>query len=181
MTITPWELQHSETAFETPYFRLRRDVCRLPDGRIVPDYYVYESVSVAMVFALTRAHEVLLVEQYKHGWGEVLLELPAGMCESDNPLHDAQRELLEETGYQAEHWQPLGRYIPSPTRANNEIHTFLALDAELVAPQALDNNEEILVHRLPLGEMLTVIDTGRVRVADSVATIYAALRRLGKL
>lgn len=176
-----WQIQHSTTALDTAWFRIRRDECQRSDGHIIPDYYVYESVPVAIIFAVTPAHEVLFVEQYRHGWGDVMLELPAGMCESADPLHDAQRELLEETGYASSHWQPLARYIANPTRANNEVYTFLALDVSRVAEQTLDSDEAITVHRLPLDSLLETVDSGRVRVLDSVLTIYAALRRLGRV
>lgn len=175
-----WRVMGSSTAFETPYFHLRQDVCELPNGRIVPDYYVYESVDVAMVFAVTADNTVLMVEQYKHGWGDMLLELPAGMCQSETPLEDAKRELLEETGFTSSEWQALGSYIASPTRANNSIHTFMARNAIQITAQALDHNEDIRVHHVPLTDLLPMIEQGRIRVLDSVLTIYRALRLLEK-
>jgi 8-oxo-dGTP pyrophosphatase MutT (NUDIX family) len=170
-----WRVLDSNIAFATPYFRIRQDACELPNGRIVPDYYVYESVDVAMVFALTTQNTVLMVEQYKHGWGDVLLELPAGMCQSATPLEDAQRELLEETGFVSSDWRSLGSFIASPSRANSTIHTFFARDATQVAAQALDHNEDIRVHHVPLSNLMPMIEDGRIRVVDSVLAIYRGL------
>lgn len=175
-----WHVERSELLLDTPYFRLRRDTARLPDGRIVPDYYVVEARPIVVVFALTTADEVLLVEQYKHGWGDVLLELPAGLCDGDaDPLAEAQRELLEETGCAAPDWEPLGSFIPNPTRANNEVHLFMARGAHVVAAQALDPNEDILVRRAPLSDIRAYVADGRVRVLDSVLAIERGLARLG--
>lgn len=175
-----WHIEHSEPLLDTPYFRLRRDTARLPDGRLVADYYVMEARPIVVVFALTTADEVLLVEQYKHGWGDVLLELPAGLCDGDaDPLAEAQRELLEETGCAAPDWKPLGSFIPNPTRANNEVHLFMARGAHVVAAQALDPNEDILVRRVPVSMIRAYVDDGRVRVLDSVLAIERGLARLG--
>lgn len=175
-----WQVERSDLLLDTPYLRLRRDTARLPDGRVVPDYYVVEAHPIVVVFALTTTDEVLLVEQYKHGWGDVLLELPAGLCDGHaDLLAEAQRELLEETGYAAPNWERLGAFISNPTRANNEVHLFMARGAHVVAAQALDPNEDILVRRAPLGGIRAYVADGRVRVLDSVLAIERGLARLG--
>ena len=56
---------------------------------------------------------VLLVEQYRPAAGRHMLELPAGTIDrSEPPIDCAQRELQEETGYTAEHWEPSDTSIP---------------------------------------------------------------------
>jgi len=174
-----WHIQRSDGVLETPYFRLRRDEVRLPGGRIVPDYYVMENSAIVVIFAVTTDDHLLLVEQYKHGWGDVLLELPAGMADSDDPLQAARRELLEETGHSAAHWELLGRFIPSPTRSTSEVFLYMAQGAAATAPQHLDANEQITVRRVPLGQVRAALNAGDVRVLDSVLAMERGLARLG--
>jgi 8-oxo-dGTP pyrophosphatase MutT (NUDIX family) len=58
-----------------------------------------------------------MVRQYKHGAREILLELPGGLCDANEPPEEAaQRELLEETGYAADRLTPLATLHDDPTR-----------------------------------------------------------------
>lgn len=172
-----WQRLDSKIALDTPYFRIRQDTCRLPDGREIDDYYVHESQDIVLIFAVTTDNQVLLVEQYKHGIGEICVELPAGFCEPDSPspLDDAKRELREETGYTSDTWHKLTTLICNPTRFNNHAHLYLALDANHTDTQSLDPNEAIQVHFIPLGEIKQAILEGQVKVADSVTGILLAL------
>ncbi len=90
------------------------------------------------VIALTDREDVVLIRQYRHGIGEVTLEIPGGLMDADEPLAAAKRELLEETGYRAEEWIDLGYVHPNPAIQNNRCYTFLALGAKLAGAQSLD-------------------------------------------
>lgn len=171
-----WRTLTSRLVFQTPYFRLRQDTCQRPDGARIDDYYVMEMPDVAVIVALTPEREVLLVEQYKHGYGDVLLEIPGGLVDADDAdsLTAAQRELREETGYAAARLQPLGALINDPTRRNNRVHGFLALDAQPVGEQHLDANEEISVRRVPYDEIPGLIARGEIQTVDAVAFLMRA-------
>lgn len=157
--------------------QLRQDTCELPNGHIVPDYYVVEERHVGQVFALTADRQVILVEQYKHAIGDICLELPGGIFEQDGADHalaEARRELIEETGYDAREYVPLGTFLMNPTRLNNCIHTFFARDAFPVGLQNLDEHENITLRLLPLEAVLEKVRNGQICAQSSVAGIYAA-------
>lgn len=177
MQMDKWQRLDSDTALDTPYFRIRRDVCKLPDGRTIDDYYVYEADDIALVVPITQDDTFVLVQQYKHGISEVCLEIPGGFCEpdTDDPLIDAQRELREETGYTSDSWHKLTALITDPTRSNNRVHIYLALDATRTADQSLDPNEDIRVSQIPKSEIRSAIFSGKINVTDSVAGILLAL------
>jgi ADP-ribose pyrophosphatase len=95
-----WERLSSERLMETPYFVLRSDKLRLPDGAIKDPYYVLERPDAAIVFPLTGSGEVVLVRQYRAAIDSIELGLPAGLVEEgEEPQKAARRELMEETGY----------------------------------------------------------------------------------
>jgi putative hydrolase of HD superfamily len=74
----------------------------LPDGKSA-DWDVLEDRDTAVVLALTRAGEVVLVREFRPGPGRVLDEMPGGLIDpGEAPLAGAARELLEETGYEGE-------------------------------------------------------------------------------
>src|SRR5579872_3649919 len=98
-----WRVTASHYVIDTPHLRLREDTVELPDGTIVERYFVRESRGFVVIFALTPDRRVVLVRQYKHGIGRVVLELPAGAIDpGETPMETARRELSEETGYEAD-------------------------------------------------------------------------------
>lgn len=83
----------------------------------------------------------MLVEQYRYVFDRTLLEIPAGKREpGEDPLTTARRELREETGAEAAHWQPLGAVLPSPGCYGEVLHLYLARDLTFGATHPTPTN-----------------------------------------
>lgn len=157
MAATPgkWQVLHSETMIENRWLTVRCDRCRTSAGRIVPDYYVIHKPDYAIMVAITAQRHVILVRQYKHPAGELVLELPAGYIQSGEAPEDcAYRELLEETGYHAKRIRHLGTLKTSPAVLTNHAHVFLCEELHNTQQQHLDPNEEIEILSVPLADIL---------------------------
>ncbi|WP_375437547.1 NUDIX hydrolase [uncultured Hymenobacter sp.] len=178
--IKPWTTLSSELVFHHRWYKLRRDHVQLPTGQVLDDYFVSVRANVALIFALTADEHVILVRQYKHGIGEILIEVPGGVVDEGetSPLAAAKRELLEETGYVSDEIEPLLEVSDNPTKDTNRIYFFLARNARLVAAQHLDETENIEVLRVPLAGVEAMILGGEIRVSGSIALCLLALRKL---
>jgi ADP-ribose pyrophosphatase len=178
-----WQVKDSNLLFDHRWAKVRRDSCILPDGSEIDDYYYWEGNDFAQVFALTSENKVILVRQYKHGVKEIVLELPAGMIESvdGDPLIAAQRELLEETGFEAESWQSLGVLHVSSAKATTRAYPFLAQNAQWRHSPSLDDTEDIQVIFCSIPEILNLIAEGSIRDSHSIATCFKALRALERI
>jgi ADP-ribose pyrophosphatase len=110
---------------------------------------------VAMV-AVTDDRKLVLVEQYRIPVGRNVIGLPAGLVgdvpsQADEPLEAAvRRELLEETGYQADHVERLFDGAPSAGLSNETLTFFLATGLTKVAAGGGDETEDITIHEVPL-------------------------------
>ena len=90
------------------FLEVRRDDVRLPDGAAATREYVVHPGAVAIVPLLDDGR-LVLERQFRYPVGRVLLEFPAGKIDpGESTLRCAQRELLEETGYQAREWARAG-------------------------------------------------------------------------
>lgn len=177
-----WELLSSKYIFKDNWATLRADTCKMPNGNIVDPYYVLEYPDWANVVALTKGNEVILIHQYRHAAGEVILELPGGCIEKgESPEDGVRRELLEETGYIFENIEQLSTLYANPATGNNKTHCFLATGGVKVQDQDLDSGEEIIVELVSLEKLKSLLLTNKIAQALHVSGIFYALIRLGIL
>jgi len=171
-----WQVTASSYVLDSPYLRIRRDRIVLPDGTVIEDYYVRESRGYVIVFALTDDGNVVLVRQYKHGIGKMLLELVAGAIdEGEDPHQTARRELAEETGYAARSIEYVRSFVTDPTNANTLAHLFFARGAYRAGEQDLDVTEDITVELATLDELRGLLRTGAIESMPHVGAIYFML------
>ena len=141
-----WKLLAREYLFRhPPWLTVRHDRLELPNGNILPDYYVLEYPDWVNVLPITEDGHIVMVTQYRHGTGRVLTELPAGVLEKKDatPLDGAKLELLEETGYGGGDWQLLTQLSSNSATTNNLTHCFLARGVKRVGSQHFDPGEDI--------------------------------------
>ena len=125
-----WKVLKSKEILKLGFFRMRDDECELPDGRVMPHYYVIEFADWVNVLPITTDGQVIAVEQFRHGSDLVHLEIPGGSLDprtGETPETAGSRELLEETGYAPAKMIYCGYHYPNPALQNNKLHTFLAL------------------------------------------------------
>lgn len=156
--------------------KLRVDEVELPNGHILPEYHVLEYPDWTLSMCLADDGHLILVDQYRHATGHMSLEFASGMLEKgEQPLNGAQRELLEETGYEAEDWTLLGSWAPDPSRHSNVGHVFLCRGAQPTARQRLDVSEEMTIVPMRPTDVDASIRNGRISHGLHVAAFYRAV------
>ena len=160
-------------------FAIVEQALRLPSGRTVVRQLVKHPGAVVIIPQLEDGR-LMLIAQHRFAVGETLLEFPAGTLEpGEEPLQCARRELIEETGYRAEHWRALGILYSSPGFCDERQHLFVA--SGLVPAHAAGDEDEILeVKRLTVREVERAIADGALVDAKSIAA-YARAKLQGVL
>lgn len=180
--IEKWTTLSSKLVFDHRWYRLRQDTVALPNGQIVDDYFVSLRPDIATVLPITADGQIVFGRQYRHGIGEILLELPAGTFDpAEEPVAVAQRELAEETGYTADCWEAIATFYNNPVKQNNRIHLFKAQPVwPTGAPQQLDSTEDIEIVLKPIAAVPELIASGEICVAGTITALMLGLPALIK-
>lgn len=173
----PWKTLSSQILVDDEWMRLRADECRLPDGPTLSPYYVIEERDWVHVMAMDDAAQIVLVRQYRYAAQAFCTELPGGVVDAgETPLNAAQRELLEETGFEAGQWQAICSYYANPARQTNRVHVFLARQLSPPAAQTLDSSEEIAVSKVSVDEAMSLITQGEFSQGMHIGSLLLCLR-----
>lgn len=161
------------------FLRVEAHTVRFPSGQQIDDWGWVVTPDYVNVVAVTTTGEFLCFRQTKYAAQGETLAIVGGYLEAgEDPLAAAQRELLEETGYQATTWQTLGRYVVDGNRGCGTAHLFLATEATWVQPIDADDLEEqdfLLLSRDAVNQALLA---GEFQVLAWGAAIGLALLRL---
>ena len=170
----PCRMEHwesSEVVYRGKLVNLRTGQVRLDDGSTAFREVVEHAGGVGVVPCL--GDSVALIRQYRIAIDRDLFEIPAGKLEAgDTPEVRAAAELVEETGYTAGRFVPIGGIYPSCGFLTEKIYLFLAFDLTAGA-QRLEADERIEVVHLPLENVRRMLRAHEFEDAKTVAGLYA--------
>jgi ADP-ribose pyrophosphatase len=177
-----WKVLESEYLYKQPWLTVRKEKCELPNGKIMQAYYTLEYDTWVTGFALTKDNKVVLIRQYRHGLGVISIETPGGVVDKGETTEAAVvRELKEETGYEFESIEYLGKICANPATTNNYMHMYLARGGEKVADQSLDETEDVEVLLYTIDEVKQLVRENKIVQALHTSCIFYALEKLGVL
>ncbi len=177
-----WKLLSSEYLVNAPWAVLRKDRCEMPNGHIVPEYYVLEYPNWVNIIAVTEDGQFILERQYRHAVGQEVLEISAGVIEEgETPEEGARRDLLEETGYQFDKIELIAALYPNPATGTNTTFTYLATGGRKIQEQALDAQEQIEVTLVSAAEVKQLLLANKFGQALHAAALFYALIKMGYL
>ncbi len=177
-----WKILSSEYISRHRYFTARKDKCETPEGKIIDPYYVVELPKTVCAVAITEEGEVLMVKQYRHPIAETILELPGGFVDgNETPEIAMRRELKEETGYDFSSMIPVGKIAANPGVLNGFTYFFLAQGGIKTSAQKLDENEELVVEKIPLQALKELLLENEIVQSLHANCAFYTLRKLGML
>ena len=172
--IKPWQKVQSKPLGNFHIFKLRSDEKISPRNGIAHNFFVIDCVDWVNVVAITPEHQLVMVEQYRHGSDTVELEIPGGTSDAtdSSPVATGIRELREETGYEGENARTIGEIFPNPAIMSNKCYTVLVENCQLKHPIELDSGEDLVTHLIPLREVPKLVASGKIRHALVVVALY---------
>ncbi len=166
----------SETIYQARVFSLCRESVILPNG-VEASLDIIHHPGAAAIVPLLPGNQVVMIRQYRHAIRQFLWEIPAGTLNpGEDPIECARRELVEEAGYRANHFEKLIEVFTAPGYSDEKIHIFLATDLE-PAIQDLDQEEIIEVAQMPLERTLDMIGEGAIQNGMTIVGLSLLWKR----
>jgi 8-oxo-dGTP pyrophosphatase MutT (NUDIX family) len=170
----PWRSHGDSLVFENPWMAITRHPATAPTG-LSADYAVFRPANVAVgVLPIHNDGTVVMVGQQRFALMNYSWEMPEGGApKGEDPFDGVRRELAEEAGLEAAHWEPALQLELSNSVTDERAFTWLAWDLTPV-PIDPDPTEVIAVVRVPFRDLMHEIGRGAIRDALTVATAYKA-------
>jgi 8-oxo-dGTP pyrophosphatase MutT (NUDIX family) len=179
MSLQKWTLLSTRDASPNKWFPVEIRTYELPNGKIVDDFSVTTLADVAMIVPVTTEGKIVLVQQFKPGFGDVILEFPAGRLGSKhtNIEETAKHELEEETGIKTDSLEYFATVAPFVTKGTEKVFCYLAENIEFNSKQKMDENEDIEVVILSFEELEQLINSNQLQAAVTIAAWELAKKK----
>lgn len=170
--VEPWERLSTRHVAEFEMFKVREDRSRSPEDGKEQTFHVAESPGGVVVLAVADDGRLVMVEQYRHGTRRITLELPSGVAEDgEEPADAAARELREETGYEGEDAEIIGRIDLNPSWQRTLVPVALVRGARRSGEKELDETEDTRVRLVSPDELRRRIVAGEVETGTTIAAL----------
>jgi 8-oxo-dGTP pyrophosphatase MutT (NUDIX family) len=176
-----WQTLTEAVVFETPWFKIRKQHMRTPDGAEL-DYYIHDTNDSVICVCVSADNKVLVEQQYRPPVGKVSFDYPAGRMEQEDLTSESAmlRELREETGFQATSIKKLAVLDKDSGFSTTRLHVFLARGA-IGGEATPEETESIVTGFLEPAEVLELITSGKMVCTHCVSATFFAFQELGWL
>ena len=164
-----WKQLSEKTVYENPWIKVTHEDVLTPKGTKGIYGVVHFKNRAVAVIPIDEQGNTWLVKQSRYTLDAFTWEVPEGGApQGEDLLVAAKRELEEETGLRAEHWQQLMTIHQSNSVCDEDGTIFVARGLSK-GKQALEDTEDIEVTKLPLQEAVEMVKRGEITDSMSVA------------
>ena len=171
MPIGGWKTKTSTVVYENPWIKVSHEEVLTPKGTDGIYGVVHFKNTAIGILPIDDEGNTWLVKQSRYSLNQYTWEIPEGGCpHGEEPLDAAKRELEEEVGLKARHWEQLMTLHLSDSVTDEFCVIFVARDL-FSGTQQLEASEDIEYKKLPLVDAIEMVKSGEITDAISVAAL----------
>jgi len=160
----------SNKVFSGKIIKVYFDDIILPNNKKATREKVWHPGAVGIV-PINENNEIILIRQYRYPVEEILIEIPAGKLDKNEPPEQcALRELREEVGATGGTLIHLASFFTTPGFSNELLHLYLAKDF-INNKNNPDDDEFLQIVKIPLDECIIMVNKGIIKDAKSIIGI----------
>jgi len=169
MIKNPWKKLTSKQLYDNPWITVEQhDVINPRGGEGIYGVVRFKNRAIAII-PIDEFGNTWLVGQYRYTLDEYSWEVPMGGGPMDEePLDSAKRELREETGLSAEHWQNISR-IHTSNSVTDEVGFIFVAHGLMLGETDFDDTEDLAIRKLPLEDAIGMVMKGEITDSLSMA------------
>lgn len=157
------------------------DTVRFPNGETGQLEMLRHQGAAAVVPFLDAATDpdprIIMIRQFRHATDGWLWEIPAGRREHGEAAEvTARRELREETGYDAQRFEPITSLWTTPGFTDEIIHLYAA-HGLTPGDTAHEPDEVLEIHAVRWSDVLSMIHQGEIMDAKTLVAVLALAAR----
>jgi ADP-ribose pyrophosphatase len=177
---SPIKTLSSDIVWSSPWYEVRQDKIKLPDGS--PGVFnIVQHAGAVWIIPVTTEGEVVLLRHYRYTVDDWCWEIPAGGLKPGLSLEEtALEELQEEIGGTASALDYVGQFYTSNGISNEIAHIFLASDVQLGEPNH-EPAEIIEIHRKPIEEVLKMARENKISDGPSALALLLCEEKIRRL
>jgi 8-oxo-dGTP pyrophosphatase MutT (NUDIX family) len=160
-----WKRISKESVFKTRIFDLHMEKSECLRTGAIQNFYYIQCVDWVNVIALTPDSSIVMIRQFRHGSGNLEIEVPGGGIDQrdTDPIAAGARELMEETGYSGENGRIIGKVCPNPALQNNFCFTVMFDNCVKKSEPFLEDTEVIETELVSIPELEKLVTGGHIR------------------
>lgn len=175
-----WKPTHEENIYSRPWMSIFLVDYEKANGTEVKEFVKVESSDYVEILPFDpKTGELVLIAEYARGKGEPHIKLPAGKIKKgQEPLDAAKAELREETGLEGSKTTIYAKKYGIPMWYSAKAYfAFAEVNAAEYSKQLLDKNEEIIVLKAPVKEVVDLVVNDKI---DDLELSFAVLLAIQK-
>ena len=179
-----WKILNRLDVSPNKWFPIEKHTVEIHNNHIIDDFYISPLGDGVMVLPFTKDNKIVLIKQYKHGFGDITYDLPAGFVQKNKSIEEsALAELEEETGIKANQNElvAIGEFCNVPGKLRHVTYSYYLQNATFNSTQKLDDCEEIFIETVAPKKVLEMIQNQEIIKSDVVATIMTAFLKFPEL
>lgn len=176
-----WKKLSSKIVYKTPWMKVVEDQVIRPDGNKGMYSYVQTNGDCVMIVPITESNEVYLIKQYRYTKEEDSWEVPGGNSEGEDLLVAAKRELLEESGLEADDWKLIGHSQSMNGITNEKTYVFIAKNIRETENNKMDEEGIHQMKKVLFEQVLEMVKKSEITDGQSIVAISKAALFLKKI